>query len=159
MFIFTMASNSPEHTGELASKTALTMTKGDVLLLNGPLGAGKSVFAREFIRSLLPHHLQEQDIPSPTYTLVQTYQGKEFEIWHADLYRLQSAHEIFELGLEEAFEEALCLIEWGNRLEHYTPDDALTVAFEHDPIHSDRRTITFTTSNQGIYKQLENALD
>ncbi|MEM6477641.1 MAG: tRNA (adenosine(37)-N6)-threonylcarbamoyltransferase complex ATPase subunit type 1 TsaE [Pseudomonadota bacterium] len=100
---------------------------GDCLLLEGPVGAGKTSFARALIQSLLPHH---EDVPSPTFTLVQTYETPNFEIWHCDLYRLTTSEELIELGLEEALSDAVCLIEWPERLGALTPASAQTLAFE-----------------------------
>ncbi len=103
------------------------LVPGDVLLLEGEIGAGKTHFARSLILSLLAAH---EDIPSPTFTLVQTYDGPACEIWHADLYRLTSPDEIVELGLTDAFEDAICLVEWPDRLADLAPTSALTLAFE-----------------------------
>ena len=103
---------------------------GDVLLLDGPLGAGKSFFARALIAARLAAAGEPtEDIPSPTFTLVQTYRAGDLEIWHADLYRLASSWEVTELGLEEAFSTALCLVEWPDRLGELTPAGALRLDF------------------------------
>ena len=98
---------------------------GDTVLLEGPIGAGKSHLARSIIGALLD---QPEDIPSPTFTLVQTYQAADFEIWHTDLYRLGDSSELVELGLDEAIGEALVLIEWPDRLPtQMVPIDALDI--------------------------------
>ena len=90
---------------------------GDTVLLSGPVGAGKSHFARAVIRAHLGQHTE---VPSPSFTLVQCYDAG-FEIWHADLYRLSHSFELVELGLEEAIGKALCLIEWPDRLAQVPP--------------------------------------
>ena len=115
-------------TSAVAGRLAPALDAGDAILLCGPLGAGKTHFARGVIGALL---LEPEDIPSPTFTLVQTYSGRGAEIWHADLYRLESADEVAELGLEEAFGSAICLVEWPDRLGGAAPHSALTARFGH----------------------------
>ena len=117
----------PGATERFAARLAPQLSAGDVLLLSGPIGAGKTTFARALIRARLGH---AEEVPSPTFTLVQTYQTDGPEIWHADLYRLGDPQEVFELGLEEAFATAICLVEWPDRLGPDAPDDALRLAFE-----------------------------
>lgn len=94
------------------------------MLLSGPIGAGKSHLARSIIHTLLG---AEVEVPSPTFTLVQTYDGPGFEIWHADLYRLSLPEEADELGLFDAFETALCLVEWPDRLGGDAPTGAVHI--------------------------------
>jgi tRNA threonylcarbamoyladenosine biosynthesis protein TsaE len=88
-----------EVTTRHAQSLARVLNAGDVILLSGEVGAGKTHFARALIQSLLE---TPEDVPSPTFTLVQTYETPKGEIWHADLYRLSSTQEIEELGLTEA---------------------------------------------------------
>ena len=99
---------------------------GDVLALEGPLGSGKSVLARGMIHSLCG---SDTIVPSPTFTLVQIYETPRFSIWHCDLFRLEGPEETVELGLEEAFAEAVTLIEWPDRLESWIPDRRLAGRF------------------------------
>ena len=98
---------------KLAEGLASVCLPGDVLCLFGDLGAGKTSFARSFIRALTT---PDQEVPSPTFTLAQIYEiGESLEtvaLWHLDLYRLSDPEEIWELGVEEAFAEAITLIEW-----------------------------------------------
>ncbi len=118
-----------DETQALALALKDGLAAGDVVLLSGPIGAGKSHFARALIRAFLSDHGLDEDIPSPTYTLVQVYQAGELEIWHSDLYRLTSVDEVFELGLIDAFQSALCLVEWPDRLAEDTPANALSLNF------------------------------
>jgi tRNA threonylcarbamoyladenosine biosynthesis protein TsaE len=83
--------SSPDETTQRATALGQNLGAGDVLLLDGDVGAGKTHFARSLIQSLLS---RPEDVPSPTFTLVQTYASDRGEIWHADLYRLTSTHEI-----------------------------------------------------------------
>lgn len=115
-----------EATLRLAETLAPLLKAGDTLLLDGPIGAGKTAFARALIKTLQAQAgAPPEDIPSPTFTLVQTYWAGALEIWHADLYRLLHPAEAIELGLEEAFSSALCLVEWPERLGTYLPKGAL----------------------------------
>jgi len=106
------------------------LAAGDVILLTGDVGAGKTHFARSLIQNLLP---VAEDVPSPTFTLVQTYDTPKTEIWHSDLYRLSDVQEIEELGLIDAFETAICLVEWPDRLGDLAPVDALHITLSHAP--------------------------
>ncbi len=120
-----IVSPSPDVTARLAAQLGVWLGAGDVVLLSGPVGAGKSHFARALIQSRLAALGRCEDVPSPTFTLVQSYDLGDVELWHADLYRLSDTHEIIELGLEQAFEEAICLVEWPERLGDLAPADAL----------------------------------
>ncbi len=118
----------PNETDTAAFATALAslLRPCDTILLEGPIGAGKSAFARALIRARLG---RMEDVPSPTFTLVQTYEDPAGDIWHCDLYRLTDPDEVLELGLDEAFNTAICLIEWPDRLGSETPDGALKMTF------------------------------
>ncbi len=110
-------SHSENETAAIAERLAEISKQGDVWALHGTLGMGKSVFARAFIKTLT----DVDEVPSPTFTLVQTYQTPIFNIYHYDLYRLKDAAEIFELGVEEAFFEGVSLVEWPEKMGSFTP--------------------------------------
>jgi len=129
---------SPDATCALASAMGPVLRAGDVLLLEGGIGAGKTHFARCLIQALLP---EPEDVPSPTFTLVQVYDGADFEIWHSDLYRLTDPDQVVELGLTEAFETALCLVEWPDRLADLVPQDALWLRFSDAGDDADARVL------------------
>ena len=116
-------SSSEKQTAEIAEKIAKKAKKGDVFALYGTLGVGKSVFSRAFIKALT----NAEEVPSPTFTLVQIYDAPNFEIYHFDLYRLKSEEEVFELGFEEAVYEGVCLIEWPEKAGHCLPKDIFKV--------------------------------
>lgn len=125
-------------TTALAAALAPLLRPGDVIALSGEIGAGKSHFARALIRARLPESDRALDIPSPTFTLVQTYDASGLEIWHSDLYRLTHADEVLELGLDEAFGTALCLIEWPDRLGADLPATALHLLLSPGATDQDR---------------------
>lgn len=117
--------SSPDQTAGLARHLGPKLRAGDTILLSGDVGAGKTHFARALIKSLLA---VPEDVPSPTFTLVQTYESAGgTEIWHADLYRLTDASEIEELGLIAAMTDSISLIEWPDRLGTQAPRDALDI--------------------------------
>lgn len=119
-----------DATAACARALGVFVTAGDTILLSGDVGAGKTHFARALIQSLL---LVPEDVPSPTFTLVQTYDTPKGGIWHTDLYRLTSAHEVEELGLIDAFETAICLVEWPDRLGTLIPKAALSITLSQGP--------------------------
>ena len=123
---------TPDDTTALAQALAPYLSAGDTLLLSGDIGAGKSHFARSLIQHILGY---AEDVPSPTFTLVQTYETPDFDIWHCDLYRLTSPDEAIELGLDQAFEDSICLIEWPDRLAELEPKSALSLKFAANADH------------------------
>jgi len=145
----TLTLASPAATEELARAIAPHLRRGDLVGLSGGLGAGKSTFARALIAARLAALGRAEHIPSPSYTLVQTYDLGDLEIWHADLYRLGSADEIAELGLEEAFGTAICLVEWADRLGPASPARRLTVALDIPPGDADTRRARVTAAGGG----------
>ena len=119
--------DSPEATRRFAARIGACLRPGDTILLEGEIGAGKTHFARTLIQSVqtTPEH-----VPSPTFTLIQSYDTARGEIIHADLYRLSGPEEIAELGLLDAFGTQICLVEWPDRLGPDAPATALTLRFE-----------------------------
>ncbi|MGH6947764.1 MAG: tRNA (adenosine(37)-N6)-threonylcarbamoyltransferase complex ATPase subunit type 1 TsaE [Kiloniellales bacterium] len=118
-------------TAALAARLAPLVVPGDVLALEGPLGVGKTTFARALLDALARAQGQEpEEVPSPTFTLVQTYERAPAPVWHLDLYRLEKPEEVYELGLEEALGAAILLIEWPERLGSLLPEERLELIFD-----------------------------
>lgn len=128
----------PAATQALGARLGAQLTPGDVIFLIGGLGAGKTTLARGVVEAWTG---AEEEAPSPTYTLVQTYEGERGELWHCDLYRLKAPEDAFELGLEDAFVSAAVLIEWPERLGAYQPKDRLDIALSP---RQEGRTATLT---------------
>ena len=127
-------------TEALGRALAPLMRAGDVVALYGDLGAGKTALARALIRALPgPAGAAEEEVPSPTFTLVQTYERDVAPVWHVDLYRIEERAELRELGLSEAFAEGIALIEWPDRLGDDLPAEALHVVLEFDGDGMSRR--------------------
>ena len=136
-------------TERLGRALAPHLRPGDTLGLTGDLGAGKSTFARALIAARLAALDRAEDVPSPSYTLVQTYDLGPVELWHADLYRLGSAGEIAELGLEDAFADAICLVEWADRLVEILPARRLMLALDLPAGDADIRHARLTAHGPG----------
>ena len=117
------------------ARLAAVLRPGDVVALSGGLGAGKTTLARGLIQS----RLGDIDVPSPTYTLVQTYDWGEHELWHCDLYRMEAPDDALELGLLDAMGEEIVLLEWPDRLGALLPEDALSIDIAFD---GEGRTVT-----------------
>ncbi|MBS0989813.1 tRNA (adenosine(37)-N6)-threonylcarbamoyltransferase complex ATPase subunit type 1 TsaE [Acetobacter okinawensis] len=117
-------------TAQLATSLAGLAQSGDAILLSGPLGAGKSVFARAFLRAFCADSTLE--VPSPTYTLVQAYDAPVATVYHFDLWRLGSPDELDELGWDDAC-TGVMVVEWPERLEDMTPAEALHITLDVTP--------------------------
>lgn len=142
-------SNCEKDTIKIAEKFADITKQGDVWALNGTLGAGKSVFARAFIQKLTA----AEEVPSPTFTLLQTYGTPDFDIYHYDLYRLERPSEIFELGVEEAFYSGVSLVEWPERMEGFAPRNMWNVSIE---VTNEGRKIVVSATDDDKEQRLKN---
>ncbi len=125
-----LTSKTEAETAAVAKSLAQKSRPGDTILLSGPLGAGKTTFARAFVRALTQNPTQE--IPSPTFTLVQTYDTPATQIWHFDLWRLTNHHALEELAWDEA-QSGICLVEWPDRLGPLAPPHALRITLTLQP--------------------------
>lgn len=129
---------TPAATALFAEDVSLALKRGDCLCLSGDLGAGKSTFARALIRAIADD--PDLEVPSPTFTLVQSYQLR-LPLAHLDLYRIASADELDELGLDDALVEGAALIEWPEKAAHRLPEDRVMIRFDG---LGDSRTVTLS---------------
>jgi len=136
------------ETEKIAQQLATYVQLGDVIALHGDLGVGKSVFARAFIRALTS---DDEEVPSPTFTLVQIYESAKGDLYHFDVYRLENPDDGLELGIEEAFSEGISLIEWPSKLGSYVPWNCLNIEISPDGTHETGRIMSF--SSQGTWMQ------
>lgn len=128
------ATKSPEDTRELAAAVAGLIKSGDIVLLAGDLGAGKTTFAQGFGRALGI----EEPITSPTFTLMRPYQGR-LRLLHCDVYRLDRLQEILDLGITELVDdESVALVEWGDRAEPVLPPDFLEIEITYGSSEEER---------------------
>jgi tRNA threonylcarbamoyladenosine biosynthesis protein TsaE len=116
-----------EDSKELAKRIALNIKPNDIITFTGDLGSGKSFFCREIIKNLCG---KNTNVISPTFNLLQIYDAKDFSIYHFDLYRLEHESEIYELGIEEAFSEHVCLIEWPELIKNILPKESINIHIE-----------------------------
>ena len=153
----TLSDLTEENVQKCASVLAGLARTGDVIALSGDLGAGKTVFAKAFVRALTN---EDEDVPSPTFTLVQIYDGyrdgEALTVWHFDLYRLKSAQEIYETGFEEALSDGVSLIEWPERAGNLLPRNRLILHLEAPAGRPDKRNITITANGSDWIQRMEN---
>lgn len=145
----TFDARSLQDTEVLAKRFAEVLKPGDVLGLEGDLGAGKTAFARALIQALG----STEEVPSPTFTLIQIYELPAFVVWHVDLYRIEEESELQELGLDEAFEDAVTIIEWPERLGSQMPADHINIHILE--IDESGRKFTMTSKGTAVERLCE----
>ena len=130
-------SNSEQETKSLGKKLAKYMKKGDIIVLSGELGSGKT----KFVEGFLSFYNLQDEISSPTFTIVNEYINENTSIFHFDVYRLSDSSEFYAIGGEEYFEKGICLIEWGELISDILPKNRIDIKFKRDTINSDKRII------------------
>lgn len=130
-------SNSEIDTMKLGKKIASQLKKGDIIILLGDLGSGKT----KLTEGILSYFGLQNEISSPTFTIVNEYDTEKLKIFHFDLYRLADIDEFFAIGGEEYFEKGASIIEWGEMLEGYIPKKYLKLEFSRDNVNENRRII------------------
>ena len=125
--MYKIVCNSEFQTKEYAKKLAENLKCGDVLVLSGELGAGKT----KFVEGLLNYFDLQDEISSPTYTIVNEYKNDKINIYHFDLYRLGDIYEFENIGGEEYFSKGICIFEWGELIEDILPDEYLHIELKY----------------------------
>ncbi len=130
-------SNSEKETIELGKKIASSLKKGMIIVLTGDLGSGKT----KLTEGILTYFGLQEEISSPTFTIVNEYNAKEFKIFHFDVYRLSDVDEFFAIGGEEYFEKGVSIVEWGEMIEEILPQDYIKITFSRDLENENTREI------------------
>ncbi|MBR3134084.1 MAG: tRNA (adenosine(37)-N6)-threonylcarbamoyltransferase complex ATPase subunit type 1 TsaE [Clostridia bacterium] len=133
--------NNENQTKLFASNLAKTLNVGDVIVLSGELGAGKT----KFVEGILNYFGLQNEISSPTFTIVNEYHNEKIDIFHFDLYRLGDVYEFENIGGEEYFDKGICIFEWGELIEDILPDDYIKISFDTDEEDVDMRKLTIET--------------
>lgn len=142
--MYDIISNSAEETLNLGFKIAPFLKKGDVLVMSGDLGAGKTLFTT----GILDYFKKKDEVSSPTFTIVNEYDLKEdLKLFHFDVYRLETPEEFLAIGGDEFFEKGICLIEWGEKIEEYLPKDVLRINIKKDTEEESKRIFSFSTTS------------
>lgn len=134
---YTFISNSENETKEFAKKIATKLNKGDVIVLSGDLGSGKT----KFTEGLLSYFGLENEISSPTFTIVNEYCKNGINIYHFDVYRLEDSSEFYEIGGDEYFDKGICIIEWGELIEDALPKKYIKINFSRNQENENERIL------------------
>ena len=142
--MFSITTNSANETLALGRKIAPFLKKGDVIVLLGDLGAGKTLF----VSGLLDFYNKKDEASSPTFTIVNEYNLKDdLTLFHFDVYRLESSDEFLAIGGDEFFDKGISVIEWGNKISDVLPKDSLFINIEKNPDDVNKRIFSFTSSS------------
>ena len=131
----TIISNSPNNTLEYGKKLASILKKGDIVVLSGELGSGKT----KFVEGFLQYFNLQDEISSPTFTIVNEYTNGDTNIYHFDVYRLENSDEFYAIGGEEYFENGICLIEWGELISDILPPHYIHIVIKKDDNDENKR--------------------
>lgn len=138
---FHFVSNNESETKLFAKNLASKLKIGDIIVLSGELGSGKT----KFTEGILSYFNLENEISSPTFTIVNQYNTSSFPIYHFDVYRLEDCDEFLEIGGEEYFDKGVCIIEWGEIIKDSIPNDFIEIQFSRDEQDENKRVLNIHT--------------
>ena len=142
--MYNFVSKSEKDTTQFAKELASKLKIGDTIVLTGELGSGKTKFTEGF----LEYFGLQDEISSPTFTIVNEYNAKNVNIYHFDVYRLSDTDEFYAIGGEEYFEKGICLIEWGEIIEDALPKEYIHITIKKDPNNDNYRLLYIQTNGQ-----------
>ena len=147
MLHYKFISKNEDDTKKFAKKLASKLNKKDIIVLTGDLGSGKT----KFVEGFLSYFSLENEISSPTFTIVNEYQKNDINIYHFDVYRLEDSSEFLEIGGEEYFENGICLIEWGELIKDVLPKNYIHIIFEKDEKDKNLRILNIEYDKEGLF--------
>lgn len=142
--MYNFISRSEQDTINFAYKMAKYLKKGNIIVLSGDLGSGKT----KFTQGILKYFNLEDEISSPTFTIVNEYNSENINIYHFDVYRLSNSDEFYAIGGEEYFNNGICIIEWGEIIEDILPNDYIKINFTKDIKHENYRNLELSALGQ-----------
>lgn len=151
-FMFNFVSHNEEETRKIASLLASKLNKGDIIVLSGDLGSGKTKFTEGF----LSYWGLENEISSPTFTIVNEYNANGTNIYHFDVYRLDDLDEFYAIGGTEYFTNGICIIEWGELVEDILPQNYIKINFLRDDKNENIRYLNFKAYGDRLQNIIEN---
>lgn len=152
MNTYNFSSNSLDDTLMLGKNLASLLKKGDLVVLSGELGAGKTKFTEGFLKFFK----LEDEISSPTFNIVNEYKKDDISIYHFDVYRLEDVSEFYEIGGDEYFENGICLIEWGELIKDALPKSFISIDITKLENDENKRLFRFSSYGKRYDKILEN---
>ena len=154
MYKINIKSNNTSKTLRLGKSLSKLLTKGDIVVLSGELGSGKT----KFVEGFLQNYGLENEISSPPFNIVNEYSSSDTSIYHFDVYRLEDSDEFYAIGGEEYFEKGICLIEWGELISDVLPKDYIHITIHKDSIDENSRIFEFKTEDNSKYIDILNKL-
>lgn len=149
--MYKFISKSEEDTINFANDFAKNLKVGDIIILSGELGSGKT----KFTQGVLKYFGLENEISSPTFTIINEYHTDRFPIYHFDVYRLSDIDEFYAIGGEEYFSKGICIIEWGELIEDIIPSDYIKITFSKNLENSNCRILDIFTTNNKLNSLVE----
>ncbi len=145
--MYEFISYSEQDTIDFAQKIATKLNKNDIITLSGDLGAGKT----KFTEGILKYFDLQQEISSPTFTIVNKYEKNNIIIYHLDLYRLNNIEEFLNIGGEEYLNNGICIIEWAEIIQNILPKDHIRIEFNKNSNNDNMRKIIIHSPNRNLF--------